>query len=72
MPVIDQTGRMSGTKIRIRRMALSWSTADLARETGIPVDTIRGYERGHRCPSLERAGILATALRCSIEDLLWS
>lgn len=52
------------------RMALAGMTiADLAKESGVSVDTITNYTRGAAVPRLDTAFALAEALGCTVNDI---
>lgn len=53
-----------GESVRIIRELQELSQADLARLTGIPQSTISGIEHDRIKIGVERAKILAVALRC--------
>lgn len=48
--------------IQAARESLDWSRAELARRSGLSVNTISAIEREIRAPSLRVASALATAL----------
>ena len=56
--------------IKARRLKLGMSQAELAQKMGVRQNTISGWERGTRQPSIAKIKQLALSLECSIEDLL--
>lgn len=61
--------RFSGPALLAARMEAGLSRLDLSRVTGIPVDTIRDYERGRYVPSVDRLGDMADALHVPVDAL---
>lgn len=55
--------------LRVERAKHGWSQEDLARESGVAVNTIARYESGRNMPSLNVAAKMAQALGCSIDEL---
>ena len=55
--------------LRVERAKKGWSQEDLARESGVAVNTIARYESGRNMPSLNVAAKMARALGCSIDEL---
>lgn len=53
-----------GESVRILRELQSFSQSDLARRTGIPQSTISGIENDRINLGVERAKVIARALRC--------
>lgn len=53
-----------GESVRILRELQSLSQSDLARRTGIPQSTISGIENDRINLGVERAKVIARALRC--------
>ena len=58
-----------GHRIRVERADTRMSQDDLAVATGLSVDSIRKYESGNTCPTLESAYAMALALGVSIDKL---
>lgn len=56
--------------IKARRLEIRMSQAELAQKMGVRQNTISGWERGTRQPSIAKIKQLARILGCSIEDLL--
>lgn len=52
------------------RTAQGLSQAALARILGVSRGAVHSWEAGRRTPSLEQASALATALGCTVDDLL--
>lgn len=59
-----------GNKIRTLRKAKSLTQQELADAAGFNVQTIRSYEAGKYRPKMETLSKLASALDCTIFDLL--
>lgn len=53
-----------GDSVRILRELQEMSQNDLSAVTGIPQSTISAIENGRVCLGVERAKVLAKALRC--------
>lgn len=56
--------------IRVIRERRGMSQPDLAAKVGVHANTIRNWERGDTDPKAESLVALASALNCSIEDLV--
>lgn len=56
-------------KLKKAREAIGWSQARLAREAGLPQQTVNHYETAHREPSLSAAAALAAALGMTLDSL---
>jgi transcriptional regulator with XRE-family HTH domain len=63
------TMRFSGTALRKARDAAGLTQRGLAEAAGIPLDTLREYERGKYAPSAERLAILTITLGVSMDTL---
>jgi transcriptional regulator with XRE-family HTH domain len=62
------TLRFSGAALRAARMDAGFATQrELADATGIPLDTLREYERDKYAPSALRLALLASTLGVSID-----
>ena len=59
-----------GMALREKRRALGLTQADLARITGMSRSYISEVEGGHENISLERAEKLASAVQCSLAELI--
>ncbi|MSV34195.1 MAG: XRE family transcriptional regulator [Bryobacterales bacterium] len=53
-----------GESVRILRELQEYSQSELARRTGIPQATLSAIENGRVRLGVERANVLASALRC--------
>lgn len=58
-----------GHRIRVGRADARMSQDDLALSSGLSVDSIRKYESGSTCPTLENAYSMALALGVGIDEL---
>lgn len=63
------TLRFSGTELRAARQDAGLNQRELAEATGIPLDTLREYERDKYAPSAQRIALLASTLGVSIDRL---
>lgn len=62
---------MGDTKnLRKIRQSRNMTQRELARETGIKPTTLNNYETGKRFPHEENLVNLASALNCTIDELL--
>mgnify|MGYP000870043438 FL=1 len=59
-----------GERLRARREAVGLSVRNLAEQLGASRNTITNYEQGHTVPSTTDLVRLATALGCTLVDLL--
>jgi len=57
-----------GERLKTLREAAGLSQASLARESGVSVGSVRGYEQGRGLPSFVNAVALAAALGVSCES----
>lgn len=55
--------------LKVERAKKGWTQDDLARESGVTVNTIARYESGRNMPSLDVAVKMARALGCSVDEL---
>ena len=53
-----------------RRKALGWTQDELARRSGVHVNTVINVEAGERDTSMLTLGALSKALGCTVVDLL--
>jgi transcriptional regulator with XRE-family HTH domain len=58
-----------GTRLQRLRKAAGLSQSQLARRSGIPLPTLRGWEQGRATPLLDAAARLAVALGCDLNEL---
>jgi transcriptional regulator with XRE-family HTH domain len=58
-----------GNRLSDIRRAKGFSQTQLAEAAGVPVGTLRNWERGRRQPLLEAAARLAAALGVSLDRL---
>jgi DNA-binding XRE family transcriptional regulator len=58
-----------GQKLQMLRKAAGMSQTGLARAAGLPVGTIRNCGQDIRSPMLSTAGLVARALRVSLDQL---
>jgi transcriptional regulator with XRE-family HTH domain len=58
-----------GKRLCFARLALGWTQADLARESGIARSQIAAYESGAHRPGLFNAAAIARALGMTLDDL---
>lgn len=63
------TLRFSGSALASARRAAGLTQRQLSAATGIPLDTLREYERDKYAPSAVRLAILASTLGVSIDQL---
>ena len=59
-----------GANIKRLRRERGWTQADLARESGLSIDTVRSYEGGRTSPSVVSLAALKRALRCSSDEII--
>ena len=69
--LMDPDWRTFGERMRRCRLAVNKTKPDLARDVGIPVDTIYRYERGDFYPSEKRLVDIARAIRTTADYLLY-
>jgi len=62
--------RTLATQISEHRTAKGLSQAALARLLGVSRGAVHNWEAGHKTPSLEMTCALATALGCSVDELV--
>lgn len=55
--------------IKVERVKRGWSQEDLAKASGVGLNSIARYETGNVVPGLDNALKLAKALGCSIDDI---
>jgi transcriptional regulator with XRE-family HTH domain len=58
-----------GKRLKALREAAGLTQARLARRSGVPLGSVRGYEQGVRTPGLDQAAKLARALGVSLDEL---
>ena len=61
---------MKMTKLAALRKSRGLTQTELANICGWKKSTISDYERGERNPNIEKLKILATALQCTITELI--
>lgn len=66
---MPQTRTFSGAHLARLRAARDWSQTRAAQETGVPLDTLRDYERGRTQPSIDRLAHMARALGVTMDEL---
>lgn len=66
--MLTMTMRFSGAALRTARRGAGMTQRDLADATGIPLDTLREYEREKYAPSATRLALLASTLGVSIDS----
>ena len=59
-----------GDSIRIRRLTLKMTQADLSQKTGIKQPTISAIEKGVNKPSIDTVILLSDAMNCTVSDLI--
>ena len=59
-----------GQKVKYRRIAQNFTQGELAKRTGIKQPTLSSIESGRRNPSLTIAARLASALGCTLDELV--
>jgi transcriptional regulator with XRE-family HTH domain len=67
---MDHVAKAIGARIRARRLALGLEQTDVALAVRVSSGSVSRWERGAYPPSWEALGRLATALQCSVPDLL--
>jgi transcriptional regulator with XRE-family HTH domain len=65
--MLTMTLRFSGTALSGARRAAGLTQRQLSDATGIPLDTLREYERDKYAPSAVRLALLASTLGISID-----
>ena len=71
--IIEKRSLLKPTKLKLKRENLNMSQADLAEKSGVSKRTIQAYEQRDKDinkASVEIVSKLASALNCSIDDLL--
>jgi len=63
-------GQRFGKRVRSIRQRKAWSLEELAERAGMHVTYLSSIERGHRNPTLNVIGSLASALGVSLSELL--
>ncbi len=63
-------GLRFGERVRAVRQRKAWSLEELAERAGMHVTYLSSIERGHRNPTLNVIGSLASALSLSLSELL--
>jgi transcriptional regulator with XRE-family HTH domain len=58
-----------GQKLKALREAACMTQKQLATAAGIPLGTLRNWEQDYRSPLLSTAGLVARALRVSLDEL---
>jgi transcriptional regulator with XRE-family HTH domain len=58
-----------GDKLQMLRKASGMTQAELAKASGVSLGAIRNWEQDLRSPMLWMAGLVARALRVSIDEL---
>jgi transcriptional regulator with XRE-family HTH domain len=61
---------LTGRRIRYVRELWAMSGMEVAERAGIPGSALSAIENGRRNPTLMTLGRIATALRCSVRDLM--
>ena len=61
---------MGTSLIKDKRRLKNWTQKTLAAEAHVSFNTISNYERGVRCPRLPELKKIASALECSVTDLI--
>lgn len=64
---MPQTRTFSGAHLARLRGDRNWSQTRAALETGVPLDTLRDYERGRTKPSVDRLVQIATGLDVTLD-----
>jgi transcriptional regulator with XRE-family HTH domain len=59
-----------GMRIRARRLRKGWRQVDLAKRAGLQPGSVSRIEVGFHNPQLGTLGRIASALGCSIDDLV--
>lgn len=59
-----------GERIKYYRMRKGYGQTELAKLTGIPLVTLKKYEKSNKLPKTEPLSSLASALDCSVYDLM--
>lgn len=67
--MLTMTLRFSGAHLRAARERAGKTQRDLSDATGIPLDTLREYERNKYAPNTTRLALLASTLGVSIDSL---
>jgi transcriptional regulator with XRE-family HTH domain len=58
-----------GQRLQQLRQAKGFSQTQLAEAAGVPVGSLRNWERGRRVPLLDAAARIAVALESSLDEL---
>jgi transcriptional regulator with XRE-family HTH domain len=61
-----------GLELQARREAANYSLSELAVRTGIPIETLRSYEKGLSLPQIIRLANIGTAYAVSALDIMTS
>lgn len=59
-----------GERIKYYRMRKGYGQTELAKLTGIPLATLKVYEKSIKLPKIEPLSSLASVLDCSVYDLM--
>lgn len=59
-----------GDSIRIHRLTLKMTQAELSQKTGIKQPTISAIEKGVNKPSIDTVILLSDAMNCTVSDLI--
>ncbi len=59
-----------GQRIQRLRQAAGLSQAALAKESRVPIGTLRNWEQDRRIPALDAAASLARVLRVSLDEMV--
>lgn len=59
-----------GKEIRMLRKGKDWTQGELAKQSGLSLDSISRYEKGERSPTVDQLEKIAQALGVSINDIL--
>ena len=59
-----------GERLKARRLMLHLSQNELSKRSGVSQQAISGIESGRNSPSEQTIIMLASALRCSLSDLM--
>lgn len=65
---MPQNRTFSGAHLVQLRKGRNWSQTRAAQETGVPLDTLRDYERGRTKPSVDRLVQMATGLNVTMDE----
>lgn len=61
---------LTGRRVRYVRQLRGMSGIEVAERAGIPGSALSAIENGRRNPTLLTLGRIATALKCSVRDLM--